>query len=182
MILPLTLITEFGAPVEAPADSWRRYVSRRAELISRMEMATCNGCDDCGTRCIDGFLVTKEEYQTARAYWETLPPEETARIAAQPKTLPWPGAEETGATITLCRYRDNERGQCGIYPARPTICRLFGHTQWLPCPSGAVKKFPADAAEIWNEYRRFPRRTWSDWEEEFNPTPAREGIAREKGE
>ena len=150
-----------------------------------MEMATCDGCDACGTRCTDGFLVTKEEYDAAQAYWNALPPERTARIAGQEKIIPWPGAEDSGATIAICRYRDTERGQCGIYPVRPTICRLFGHTEWLPCPSGDVKRVPEDAATIWNEYRRFPRKTWSEWDTTLFPAPRsdeEEGNSADRGE
>jgi len=131
-------------------------------------MATCNGCDGCGLRCTDGFTVTRAEYDAVQTYLATLPPSEVERVRQQNKTVPWPGAEETGATVTFCPYRDMENGNCFVYPARPTICRLFGHTEWLPCPIGAVRSVPEDAAQVWNDYRRFSRKTWSEW--------GREGI------
>ena len=151
-----------------------RFLARRADLTARMEMATCDGCDGCGLRCTDGFTVTRAEYDAAQAYLATLPAAEVDRVLRQDKVVPWPGAEETGTTVTYCRYRDRERGNCFIYPARPTICRLFGHTEWLPCPIGAVRAVPADAAEVWNEYRSFTRRTWSEW--------GREGIEPREAE
>jgi hypothetical protein len=157
---PLSLLSSSSV---APEVAWERFLARRADLTARMEMATCNGCDGCGLRCTDGFTVTRAEYDAVQAYLATLAPAEVDRVRRQEKTVPWPGAEETGATVTYCRYRDMENGNCFIYPARPTICRLFGHTKWLPCPIGAVRSTPADAAQVWNDYRSFPRRTWSEW-------------------
>jgi ferredoxin len=129
-----------------------------------MEMATCDGCDGCGLRCMDGFTVTRDEYLAARAYLDSLPAGEVQRVLTQVKTVPWPGAEETGATVTFCRFRDMERRNCFLYPARPTVCRLFGHTPWLPCPVGAVKRVPSGSPELWSDYRAFERKTWDEWE------------------
>ena len=146
-----------------PALAWAAFVSRRDGLVAQMEMATCDGCDGCGLRCMDGFTISETEYDAALAYVATCDPDFVARVAAQPKTLPWPGAEETGATVTFCRWRDSEQNNCSIYPARPTVCRLFGHTKWLPCPIEAVKHTPDGAAELWGEYRTFERKTWDGW-------------------
>jgi Fe-S-cluster containining protein len=129
-----------------------------------MELSVCNGCDQCGGRCIEGFAVTREEYEAVLAYLAGVPVTEQERVARQPKTLPWPGAEDTGATVTYCRYRDLEKGCCSIYLSRPTICRLFGHTEWLPCPIGAVGHYPEDAANVWNDYRRLERHTFEEWD------------------
>jgi ferredoxin len=154
-----TLIAEGSA-------EWDRFLERRDDLTGRMEIATCDGCDGCGLRCMAGFTVTRTEYEAVQAYLATLPEEEVNRVAAQEKTVPWPGAEDSGATVTYCRYRDMEKRNCFVYPARPTICRLFGHTEWLPCPIGAVSRVPGDAASVWNQYREFERRTWSEWDQE----------------
>lgn len=163
MALPLPM-----AGGAAPGDAWGRFLERRADLVARMEMAVCDGCDGCGLRCMAGFTVTRQEWEAVRGYLATQPPAEVERVRAQPKTVPWPGAAEAGvpeATVTYCRFRDGERGNCSVYPARPTVCRLFGQTEWLPCPIGAVTRYPADAAAVWNEYRNFERRTWEEWEE-----------------
>ena len=154
---------------DAAADNeaiWQEFLARRDALTSRMEMATCNGCDGCGLRCMDGFTVTREEYDAVQDFLTSQPPEEVARVAAQEKTVPWPGAEESGATVTFCRFRDSENANCSIYPVRPTICRLFGHTPWLPCPIEAVTQFPEGSAAFYNEYRRHERRTWAEWDKE----------------
>lgn len=163
MILTLPLADASGGDAET-LERWRRFLKHRDDLSSRMDLQTCNGCDYCGSRCTDGFLVTREEYEAARTFFATLPIEEAKRLSGEARTLPWPGAEETGATVTYCRYRDMERGRCVIYPVRPTICRLFGQTSWLPCPIGAIDYFPEDAATFWNDYRRFERHTWSEWD------------------
>lgn len=143
---------------------WAEFVARRDNQVARMEMATCDGCDSCGLRCTDGFLVTRDEYDTVQEFLATVPAAETERIAAQNKTIPWPGGEESGATVTYCRYRDQENGRCSVYPARPTICRLFGHTPWLPCPIEAVQRIPDGSPELWGAYREFDRHTWAEWD------------------
>jgi hypothetical protein len=117
---------------------------------------------------MDGFTVTREEWDAIQAYLQMQAPEEVARIQNQQKTLPWPGAEDAGltdVTVTYCRFRDTENDRCSVYPARPTICRLFGQTHWLPCPIGAVTRYPEDAPQVWNEYRQQERRTFSEWEQ-----------------
>lgn len=147
--------------------AWNRFLEQRADLTARMELATCDGCDECGLRCMDGFAVTHDEWKAIQEYLATRPEDETARVRQQEKTVPWPGAEDTGATVTYCRFRDRERNNCSIYPVRPTICRLFGHTKWLPCPIGAVSQTPEDAALVWETYRAFERRTFAEWENSY---------------
>lgn len=153
-----------GSDNTGDAAAWRRFLEQRTALSARMELSTCDGCDGCGLRCIDGFTVTRAEWEAIQAYLATQPAEEIGRVQQQEKTVPWPGAEETGATVTYCRFRDREQNNCSIYPARPTICRLFGHTKWLPCPIGAVTQTPDDAALVWEAYRSFERRTFAEWE------------------
>jgi uncharacterized cysteine cluster protein YcgN (CxxCxxCC family) len=144
-------------------------LQRRAELESRMELSTCDGCDGCGLRCMDGVTVTKTEWDAITDYLATQPPEEVRRVARQNKIIPWPGAEDSGATVTYCRFRDLEKNNCSIYPARPTICRLLGHTHWLPCPIEVIQSYPVGGADIWNHYRQFERRTFHDWLQEELP-------------
>jgi hypothetical protein len=115
---------------------------------------------------MDGFTVTREEWDAVRAYLATVPEAEVERVRAQEKVVPWPGAEDTGATVTYCRFRDVEKGNCSIYPARPTVCRLFGHTRWLPCPIGAVTRIPDGAEALWKDYAAFRRLTFAGWEAE----------------
>ena len=151
-------------PASAHSD-WERFLARRSDLTSRMALSVCNGCDQCGGRCVDGFTVTRAEREAANAYLDTLPEAEVARVLGQTKIIPWPGADDLDITVTACRYRDLENGRCLIYPVRPTVCRLFGHTSWLPCPIEAVPDVPTDAPELWSDYLAFERRTWNGWDE-----------------
>lgn len=143
--------------------TWQAFVERRTALTAQMEMETCNGCDGCGLRCMNGFTVTREEWEAVREYLRSQPGTEVERIRAQEKEVPWPGAEDTGATVTYCPFRDMENGNCSIYPVRPTVCRLFGHTRWLPCPIEAVTQIPEGSEAIWKDYTSFERHTFAEW-------------------
>lgn len=148
----------------SPAAQWDEFLARRADLTAQMHLHVCDGCDGCGLRCMDGFTVTRHEWDAVKDYLALADLEEVARIAAQPQTVPWPGAEDTGATVTYCRFRDQAHNRCSIYPARPTVCRLFGQVEWLPCPIEAVPSYPASAPAVYNSYRTFERHTFAEWE------------------
>lgn len=173
--MPLILPTANATPADAGV-AWQAFLYRRETLVRSMHLSVCNGCDGCGDRCTGGFLVTREENDAVQAFRQTRPASEIARIDAQNKIVPWPGAEDSGATVTLCRYRDTERGNCSVYPARPTVCRLFGQTAWLPCPIEAVPAYPGDAPAVWNAYRRFDRRTWEAWGNPLEATLAAQSV------
>lgn len=164
----ITLLPTLSSQNSADSD-WQAFLDRRGQLVQNMRLDVCDGCDGCGGRCTAGFLVTREEWESANAYLATVPPAEVHRVLTQNKNVPWPGAEDSGATVTLCRFRDTEKDNCFLYPARPTICRLFGQTAWLPCPIDAVPSYPSDAPAVWNAYRRFERRTWEDWDAALAP-------------
>lgn len=149
--------------VQLTTHDWEQLRAARTALEQEMQHETCSGCDGCGERCTDGFGITRAEWEEARAYLTTLPREEVTRVLSQDKVVPWPGAEDSGATITYCLFRDMEKKNCFLYPARPTICRLFGHTPWLPCPIGAITQYPEGGRELWNHYRDFERRTFPQW-------------------
>ena len=82
--MPTPLPVQDSSP---PALAWAEFVSRRDGLVAQMEMATCDGCDGCGLRCMDGFTVSETEYDAAVAYVATCDPDFVAKVAAQPKTL-----------------------------------------------------------------------------------------------
>ena len=72
-------------------------------------------CDDgCGDCC--GIVPCSEsEYQSVLRYAKRkgLVP------VVQDLTCPW-----------------FQNGKCSVYPARPLLCRLFGHIIGMPCPKG----------------------------------------------
>lgn len=179
VLLPIAP-ADFAETVPHAPAVWAAFVAQRDALVAGMEMHTCNGCDGCGQRCTAGFTVTRDEYQAVQTYLATLPPAEVARVRNQNKVTPWPGAEDTGLTFVHCRYRDRERDNCFVYPARPTVCRLFGHTPWLPCPTGAVQTVPQGAAPVWNEYQRHERHTWEEWDRLLGAEPPAQGADEKK--
>jgi Fe-S-cluster containining protein len=144
-------------------------------FMDRIDQSPCDGCDHCGTRCTAGIQVLRSEYEAAVAELARLPAAETARVLGQEKQLPIPGTEET---YTACEFRDVEYGRCLIYPARPMICRLFGHVEWLPCPIAKVEKVVPGAVPLMQAYAGEPRKTFADWAAEDSVAwpPAVEGV------
>lgn len=132
-----------------------------------MQLSVCNGCDQCGLRCASGVPASRSEWDALQAYLASLSEAERAeirRVETQDKTVDL-GDE---VTVQMCRYRDMEAGRCVVYPARPLICRLLGHVEWLPCPIEKVPKRidTTDAVALMQSYAQFERRTFEEWQEE----------------
>ncbi|HLJ53403.1 MAG TPA: YkgJ family cysteine cluster protein [Chthonomonadaceae bacterium] len=138
-----------------------------ARCETQMELSVCYGCDACGLRCAAGVPATQEEWAGLRRYVESLNAagrRELARVEGQDKTVDL----GDGVSVTLCRYRDMEHGRCAVYPARPLVCRLLGHVEWMPCP---IEKVPRtvrteDALALMRAYAQTDRRTFEEWEAE----------------
>lgn len=141
------------------------YIELKARCEGQMHLNVCNGCDACGLRCADGIPATQEEWGSLQQFLAACSPEERAEIArieAQDKSF------DLGddVTVQMCRYRDMEAGGCAVYPARPLVCRLLGHVEWMPCP---IEKVPRpiptpDALLLVQAYARFERKTFVEWE------------------
>jgi Fe-S-cluster containining protein len=131
-----------------------------------IDQSPCNGCDECGARCVSGVPMLQAEFAAIRGHLAGPDGAEARRVEQEPKRLPYPGTageDQPEAWYLACRFRDTERGRCSIYPVRPTVCRLFGHVEWLPCPIGKV---PAPAAGGWDAMRRYGQavqKTYEDW-------------------
>jgi Fe-S-cluster containining protein len=132
-----------------------------ADVTARLDLRSCHGCDECGTRCVEGIGITQEEFTALVDYLEAQPPEEVRRVLGQDKEFPW-----GSGTVRACLFRDTERRNCFVYPVRPLICRLFGFVAWLPCPLGEVAQVLPDGLEIIHWYRQFDRRTFREWVQE----------------
>jgi len=146
-------------------DNWPEFTDKRDRFVARLPMAVCDGCDGCGQRCTSGFPVSLEEAVEAFAAFGRLPAAERRRVDSQPLQLPWPGDVDRIANFHRCRFRDAEFGRCSIYASRPTVCRLFGHVDWLPCPIEAVRPERDEARQLWREYRDRELRTFEEWEQ-----------------
>jgi Fe-S-cluster containining protein len=115
-------------------------------------------------RCTGGIALTRPEYLAIRARLDAVPDAERRRVLSQNKERPWPG-DSTGATYTACPFLDLDSGLCLVYEARPLICRLFGHVEWLPCPTGKIETHwkPGPAAMV--ERTALETHTWKEWEQ-----------------
>ena len=142
------------------------YIELKQKCEAQMQLSVCDGCDQCGLRCAAGVPASRDEWDTLQSFLAGISEAERAeirRVEAQDKTVDL-GDE---VTVQMCRYRDMEAGRCVVYPARPLICRLLGHVEWLPCP---IEKVPgaietADAVALMQSYAQFKRRTFEEWEE-----------------
>ncbi len=135
----------------------------KQRVFQQMDLSPCNGCDGCGLRCTAGVPLSQEEREAVQQYIEAAPDrQEIARVLRQDKAVDL----GDGVIIQMCRYRDMERGRCAIYPARPLVCRLMGHVEWMPCPIEHVPRVAPteDALALMRTYARSERRTFEDWE------------------
>ena len=132
-------------------------------MESQLDLTPCDGCDSCGIRCTAGVPLTRAEYESVQEYIANSPDNGyIAEVARQDKLLDL----GDGVAVRMCRFRDMERGRCAIYPARPLICRLLGHLEWMPCP---IDKVPGpvstpDALALFQFYSREDRRTFEQWD------------------
>jgi len=141
------------------------FVKRLLRVVEQMDLTPCDGCDACGLRCAAGVPMSRAEYNAVQQYVEVaMSRAEHERIISQDKTADL----GDGMTVTMCRYRDMERRRCAVYPARPLVCRLLGHVEWMPCPIEKVKRVvpTEDALALMREYAREKRRTFEEWEAE----------------
>src|SRR5437016_4012157 len=127
-----------------------------------MDLTPCHGCDHCGLRCEAGVQMSREEYGAVQQYVagsSNRPGIETVTRQDKRMDLGY------GVSVLMCRYRDMELGRCSVYSARPLICRLLGHVEWMPCPIEKVEKIAstADALELMSVYALEDRRTFEEW-------------------
>jgi Fe-S-cluster containining protein len=150
------------------------FVELRERCDAQMDLSVCSGCDACGLRCAAGAPASRREWLALSDYIASLGADarrELARVEAQDKAMDL----GDGVTVRMCRYRDMERGGCAVYPARPLVCRLLGHVEWMPCPIDKVRHRvkTADGLALMAEYSKQRRNTFDAWEqlEATGPTP-----------
>jgi Fe-S-cluster containining protein len=146
------------------------HIELQSRCEAQMELAVCDGCTACHLRCADGVQSTRSEWNALQDYISSAPAPQAvavARIMAQDKTVDL-GDE---VTVSMCRYFDMQTKGCAVYPARPLVCRLLGHVEWLPCPIDKVPHpLPTPLAlDLMRAYARAERRTFTEWEQEPQP-------------
>ena len=94
-------------------------------------------CDDgCGACC--GIVLCREdEYQAVEAY------------ARENGIIP----KAQGVTCPFF-----QGGTCKVYPVRPFVCQLFGHSKKLPCPRGHNVNIPTTLERKLNKKNGKPTR------------------------
>jgi hypothetical protein len=94
-------------------------------VYARIPEVPCRGLcqDSCGP-----IAMSREEDRRIRRAGAAIPPMVDAL-----------GALERGEEYYCPALRD---GRCSVHEVRPTICRLWGATQSMPCPHGCT---PPDA-------------------------------------
>ena len=106
--------------------------------------------------------MSREEYEAVQTYISSSSdPISIDRVTRQAK---WVDLGD-GVSVEMCRYRDMEVGGCAVYSARPLVCKLLGHVEWMPCPIEKVKTIAstADALELMKAYAQVERRTFEGW-------------------
>lgn len=129
-----------------------------------LDQTPCNGCTRCRHRCTAGIPITRSEYEAIRDHLKSLPPRERDAVLGQNKQCPWPGSP--GHAYTACRFFDTRSGLCLVYPARPLVCRLFGHVEWLPCPIGKTGAPWRGGPALMAVRAAETHRTYEEWDAE----------------
>lgn len=87
-------------------------------------------CEGCKGMCCGPVPITEKELKIIKMKVKSMTSKEQKRLEAQ---LRFYGT---------CIFYDLDKDQCGIYSARPEICRVFGHHKNLTCfraPEIAIK-------------------------------------------
>jgi len=106
--------------------------------------------------------MTREEFQNIRSYIQSECHEYICGVVSQDKRV------DMGDDVyyQLCRFLDMTTHQCAVYPARPLVCRILGHVEWMPCPIGRISKTaPAEISlKLMRTYALNERKTYEEWE------------------
>ena len=114
---------------------------------------TCNGCNGCRRKCAGEIPMTADEFRQIRKF---LRDTRQAALALQ-------AAREVRGSSDPCGFLELSSGMCRIYPVRPFVCRLFGLTEFFPCP---LNLFPPKVSDGWQRlqaYAQHARHSFRDW-------------------
>ncbi len=103
--------------------------------------------------------MTRQEFEQIVKCLRQQDPRQVTRVFEQEKTVAW----FEDIQIDQCLFYDVTKQRCIVYPARPLVCRLFGHVEWLPCPLGRTLPMLRDGLGVIQTYSGEKRATFGDW-------------------
>lgn len=103
--------------------------------------------------------MSRSEFHNIVLYLRTCDPDRVSRVLEQEKRVVW----FEDILREACLFYDVVHRGCIVYPARPLICRLFGHVPWLPCPLGRPLKQISAGLELIQAYADERRATFPEW-------------------
>lgn len=122
-----------------------KKTKRHLEVLTLPPMQCDEGCSDC----CSAVLCTEERYRIVRAFAK----ENNIVPLDQGTTCPW-----------------YQGGRCAVYPVRPLICHIFGHTEELLCSRGYNRNVRSETAyKILRKFAPTPTRFLHEILEEVNP-------------
>ena len=136
---------------------------RWLRVRNQIDLRPCDGCHQCRIRCASGVQLTRHEYDGVRELERGLDPDRLRTVLGQDKSVDL----GDGVEVRMCRYLDMDGGGCVVYDARPLVCRLLGHVEWMPCPVGKIER-PADTQDALSLVRAYAgqeRLTFEQWDE-----------------
>jgi uncharacterized protein len=78
-------------------------------------------CQGCKGMCCGPVPITKQELKAIQKKLKSMP----AKLRTD--------LENQQRFYGTCIFYDLENDRCGIYSARPKVCRVFGHHKNMPC-------------------------------------------------
>ena len=78
-------------------------------------------CQGCKGLCCGPVPITGKEYKNIQKQVKSMPRKIRDELMNQPRLF------------GTCIFYDQTRDQCGIYTARPEVCRAFGYHKELVC-------------------------------------------------
>ncbi len=136
-----------------------RPPARRQSLRQPNEDNPCDGCHECGLRCMAGIQMTQQEFGQIVKCLQSQDAKQIRRVLDQDKRVVWFEDIET----EQCLFYDVTKRRCIVYPARPLICRLFGRVEWLPCPVERPVPMLSDGLGVIQAYATEKRATFAEW-------------------
>ncbi|UFU00697.1 YkgJ family cysteine cluster protein [Radiobacillus kanasensis] len=78
-------------------------------------------CSKCPGLCCGPVQITSKELKNIKKKVKSMPKGQRSQLEGQQRYL------------GTCIFYDLDENKCGIYSARPEICKMFGFAEQMPC-------------------------------------------------